>query len=109
MRDYTRRPKMGALKWLAIDFDNTLARSVWPRPGIGGVMPGAIEKIDKARLAGWKIVIHTSRSWADYEQIEQWLITHGVPFDRIVCGKLLAAAYVDDRNIDANSESWIPE
>lgn len=106
---YFRRPKMGELNWLAVDFDNTLAKSVWPRPGIGGVMPGVLDKIAEAIEAGWKIVVHTSRSWADYEQIELWLKTNEVPYHRIVCGKLLAAAYIDDRNIAADAESWIPK
>lgn len=107
MTDFTY-PNRDELKWLAVDLDNTLAVAIWPRPGIGAPIWANVHKLIAAHNAGWKIVIHTARTWADYELIEQFLDSHLIPFNSIVCGKLLAAAYIDDRNVDVYSESWIP-
>jgi hypothetical protein len=52
--------------------------------------------------------MHTARPWTDYEAIEAWCAHHNIPHRRIVCGKILAAAYVDDRAIHADAERWIP-
>jgi hypothetical protein len=97
------------LLWLAIDLDGTLAASNWPASTLPGdpIWPN-IAKLREATRAGWKIVIHTARPWGDYEIIEWWLDIHSIEFDRIVCGKLLAACYIDDRNIDIDAESWMP-
>ncbi len=97
------------LKWLAVDLDRTIAQSVWPHPGIGDPIEKNVIKLKRAHGFGWKITIHTSRNWSDYEMIESWLIFHGIPFNRIVCGKVLAAYYIDDRNIDPDAESWVPK
>jgi hypothetical protein len=96
------------LKWLAVDLDGTLAQAIWPLPGIGAPISQNVEKLQEAVNAGWKVIIHTSRSWTDYEMIEDWAAIHGVPAHRILCGKVLAARYIDDRNIDPNADSWIP-
>lgn len=55
---------------------------------------------------GWKLVIHTSRSWTDYEAIEAWCHHYGLPVSRIVCGKLLGGVMIDDRNVSINSPDW---
>lgn len=102
-------PQRDELLWLAVDLDGTLAESVWPDPGIGDPIRLNVVKLKEAVRAGWKVTIHTSRPWSDYELIESWLNHHEVPFHRIVCGKLLAAAYLDDRNLDISSSSWIPD
>ena len=96
------------LKWLAVDLDGTLAETAFPKKGIGPPIWKNIDKVHAAHRAGWKIVIHTSRGWADYELIERWGMVLGIPIDKIVCGKLLALRYIDDRNVDINAESWIP-
>lgn len=96
------------LRWLAVDLDNTIAESVWPLAGIGPPMWNNVKKVQSAVDAGYKIIIHTSRHWMEYEMIERWLLMHNIPFNRILCGKVLAAAFIDDKNIDPNSESWIP-
>lgn len=102
----------GSLKWLAVDLDGTLAEPVWtaanPTPQIGAPIARNVTKARDAFLAGWKIVIHTSRSWTDYEAIEAWCKYHQIPQSRIVCGKLLAARYIDDRAVHESEESWIP-
>lgn len=106
-------PPPDGLKWVAVDFDNTLSRCRFnletgdnlPREP----MPGSLRKCRELIEHGYKIVIHTSRPWWDYELIEAWLDHYGYPYSAIVCGKLQAVAYVDDRNIDVNEPSWLPE
>lgn len=113
--DFTLAPRPSAdLRWLAVDLDKTLAEAshwpvlhpVWP---IGPPIPSAVAKVRDAVAHGWKVIIHTARPWADYEMIEGWLTANDIPFNRIVCGKLLAAAYIDDRNIDPQAGRWYPE
>ena len=90
--------QLDKLYWLAVDLDGTLAEPIWPQVGIGAPIPAGINYCREMNDKGMKIVIHTSRSWEDYEGIERWLNDHEVPFKAIVCGKLLALRYVDDRN-----------
>jgi len=110
-------PPRGNLVWAAVDLDGTLAASVWtpenPTANIGPPMvypSGKTAKTlcDELAAAGFKIVVHTARAWTDYENIEAWLVHHEIPFRSIVCGKLLAAVYIDDRNLDIYNESWVP-
>lgn len=100
------------LKWLAVDLDGTLARGVWtpesPTTAIGDPIGENVFKVVRLAKQGWKIVIHTARPWQDYEQIESWLNRYAIPWDKIVCGKLLAAAYIDDRAINAADDNWTP-
>lgn len=97
------------LIWLAVDFDGTLAtNSGAPSFKLMEPIWANVKKLDAAWHAGWKVVIHTARPWSDFELIEWWLKLWDIPFDRIVCGKLLAAAYIDDRNISIDAESWVP-
>jgi hypothetical protein len=106
-------PQRKSLKWLAVDLDGTLAESIWtpdnPTSAIGAPIKRNVVKVREAERAGWKIVIHTARPWTDYEAIEAWCRVNDIPCRRIQCGKILAAAYVDDRAIHADDSSWIPK
>lgn len=98
------------LIWLAVDFDGTIAESTWS-PENPNAVPGppiehSVSEINRCVAEGWKIAIHTSRSWAGYELIEKYMIDHNIPFHKIICGKLLAHRYIDDRNSDLNGR-WI--
>lgn len=101
------------LMWAAVDFDGTLAQSKWtpeqPTYEIGDPVPGAYRKAVELHREGYKIIVHTARPWSEYEKIESWLQYHGFPYRRIVCGKLLANIYIDDRGRNAASTSWLPE
>ena len=101
-------PPRERLEWIAVDLDGTLAEDVWPNPGIGEPIRVNVVKVRELHRAGWKIVIHTARGWEAYELIEAWLLANDVPFSRIVCGKLLAALYVDDRARHSDEASWVP-
>jgi hypothetical protein len=105
-------PHRGDLKWLAVDLDGTLAEPTWtpvnPTRAIGEPINRNVLKLWEAVKAGYKIIIHTARPWTDYELIESWLMVYGIQFDRIICGKLLALAYIDDKAIHEGDDSWIP-
>lgn len=100
------------LKWVGIDLDGTLAKPVWtpenPTREIGEPIWSNVAKARQLAKAGWKIFIHTSRPWTDYEAIEAWANHYQVPFKEIQCGKPLYAAYIDDRAIHADDPEWFP-
>ena len=45
------------------------------------------------------IIIYTARKQFLYNATEFWLKKHGVRYHILVCGKLWAQHYIDDRNI----------
>jgi hypothetical protein len=100
------------LLWIAVDLDGTLCWPTWKpqqlRSTIGDLIPGAREKIEELVETGYKPFIHTARPWTDYEMIEAWLQEEELPITRIICGKVLAACYVDDKAVNARAGSWIP-
>lgn len=97
------------LIWAALDLDGTLIESVWPEPGLGKPIKANIAKARELRSRGYKLVIHTARGWEMYQAIEKHLAEHDIPFDKIVCGKLLARIYCDDRAVPAGNSTWLPE
>lgn len=92
----------------AIDFDGVLAESVWPDLGIGKPLEHNIHKLREVAASGMQIVIHTARPWGDHGKLVDWLKERDVPFTEVVCGKLLAAKYVDDRAINSVEQTWMP-
>jgi hypothetical protein len=103
----------GDLLWIAVDLDNTIAEGSWtpenPTSQIGSPIAVNVEKCRELVRHGYKIIIHTARGWTDYERIEVWCADNDIPVSHIVCGKLLAKRYVDDRNTDMNDASWLPK
>lgn len=111
MTTFRPPPPRDELLWDAVDFDGTLCHSTWT-VGNPNAVPGPpiwanVVKLLELREEGRKTIIHTARPSSDYELIESWLNYHGVPFDRIVTGKLLAARYIDDRAVPADAETWL--
>jgi hypothetical protein len=106
-------PELADLKWIAVDFDGTLAVKTWspdnPTHVTGQPIRANLDKLREVNDAGYNVVIHTARPWSDYQAIESWLDFYNVKYKGIVCGKLLAAAYIDDRGINASAPSWIPK
>ncbi len=101
------------LLWYGVDFDGTLARSMW-QPGddisiTGDPIWDNVAKLRQVHEAGYKIIIHTARPWSEYENLENWLTHYDIPFKEIQCGKPLYRYYVDDRAIHAGAQSWLPE
>lgn len=99
------------LKWVAVDVDGTLFENNWsidnPHAGLGKPIWPNIKKMYELWEAGYKIVLHTARPWADHSAIEKAMSDHCIPYKAIVCGKLLAAAYIDDRAVAANHPDWL--
>lgn len=112
LAEFAPPPQRTQLNWAAVDLDGTLAESVWtpenPHGGIGEPIMANVGKVHQLVFWGYKIHIHTSRPWADYELIEAWLRHHEIPFHGISCGKLLARIYIDDRGRHADKECWLP-
>lgn len=86
------------LEWVALDFDGILARQVWPDPGIGALIPEGKQLADHYHDRGYKLVVHTSRPWDHHGRIWDWLRDNDIPVALVVCGKILAGLYVDDRS-----------
>lgn len=84
------------LKWIAVDFDNTVATQVWPQEGIGQPLPYVKEAFDRLSAKGYKIIIYTSRHWGDITALENWFEDHQIKIDRIECGKMLVRFYIGD-------------
>jgi hypothetical protein len=101
-------PEASDVKCIAIDFDGTLFQSVWPDRGIGKPIFSAFCKLEEVIQEGWEPVIYTARSWTDYEAIKAAMEDQGYYDIRIICGKLLAVKYVDDRALVAEAISWMP-
>lgn len=105
-------PLRSELKWVGVDFDGTIAESVWtpenPTSQPGEPIWRNLGKLVQLADAGYKIVVHTSRPWSEYEVLETWLNHHGIPWHQIQCGKPLFALYVDDRGRHESAESWLP-
>ena len=95
------------LKWLAVDFDGTIAQANDDYT-IGEPIIENINKLRECVALDYKIIIHTARHWEDYILIEKWLNKHKVPYKQIICGKVLAHKYIDDRAIKADSD-WVKE
>lgn len=108
MTEWSPPPVRTELIWAGVDFDNTLARSEPPDYMPGYPIEENVAKLNELRDAGYKIAIHTARGWEFYELVESYLNHYGIHFDRIICGKLLAALYCDDKAVPAQRESWLP-
>lgn len=100
MNEYTKETPSKELKWIGVDLDGTLSTYIWPEPGIGAPLPGAVEAMKEIVKNGYKIVIYTARPWGHYESIEKWCKDNGIEASRIVCGKLLLKYMIDDKNIE---------
>lgn len=104
-------PPRADLKWIALDHDGTMARSTWspsnPTSEIGAPIPENVVKALCLVAEGWKLVVHTARPWSDYEALEAWYEHYDIPIRSIVCGKILALAYIDDRAVAASDGDWV--
>src|SRR6187399_1684485 len=116
-----------ARKVLCVDFDGTLFR--WgPLDDDSPPLPGAVEAVDAFVLAGYTVVIYTSRlspTWwrheiprADGMSVFEWvhqyeafgheqrvlveerLRNFKIPYSRITAEKIPAHYYIDDRAVE---------
>lgn len=76
-------------------FERSLARPI----------TGARHDIDRLAEAGYRIVLHTARSWSEFAMTERWLHDHGFYYDALVMGKPVADIVVDDRAVKSLEEA----
>ena len=94
------------LKWIAVDFDETIASSSgFPDFIPGDPLHGAVDSLRELNRLGYKIMVYTARHWSDYKNIEEYCTFYGIPIKSIICGKPLLKCFVDDKNI-AFSGDW---
>lgn len=98
------------LLWVGVDLDGTLAEGIWtPENNSSDIGPPIWRNVDQLRALydiGYKIFIHSSRPWTDYERVETWLNFYGIPFKGIQLGKPLYVAYIDDRAVH-EGDDWL--
>ncbi len=95
---------------LAIDFDGTIVRGKFPN--IEGEQPYAKETIEKLKNAGHFVIINTCRTGDQLLEAINWLLEHGIPFDRVNDNeprnvakygnnsrKVYAHIYIDDKQV----------
>jgi len=97
---------------VSIDFDGTIADHKYPK--IGKIKPGAVEAIKAIKSRGHQIIIFTCRAGKEEQEMREWLIMNGIPFDEInspIEGfdlgsrKVYADVYIDDKGVRFNN-NW---
>jgi len=88
-----------------IDLDGTICseEKQFSR-ALAKIKDGAKESLEKLRDKGYKIIIYSARTWAEYEMTENWLKANKVPYDQIILGKPQGDYWIDDRAI--RFRSW---
>jgi len=96
---------------IAVDFDGTIARTNFPV--IEDEMPDVKEVLGELMKRGHYVIVWTCRQGRDLLDAVNWMLEHGVPFNRIndECprqieiyggrdfGKVYADVYIDDHNV----------
>lgn len=95
---------------IAVDFDGTLCQDRYPE--IGAPQTGAVEGMRRLKAEGHYLIIWTCRTGGLLLEAINWLLEHGIPFDRVndhnpdnvrLYGeggpKVYADVYIDDRNL----------
>lgn len=105
---------------IAVDFDGTLCRSVWP--GIGEPNMSVICYIKERKRRGDKLILWTCREGKRLEEAVEWCKAHGLEFDAVNENlpemkrkfgndprKIFASEYWDDKAVGfANISEMIP-
>jgi uncharacterized HAD superfamily protein len=103
---------------IAIDFDNTIAKTEYPL--IIALMPHAKEVINKLAEEGHTIIVHSCRASKPAEDMKVFLDCHGIHYHHInendpnrikIYGfdtrKISADVYIDDHNIGCRGINWL--
>lgn len=87
---------------IAVDFDDTLTLggNKWWENEESIPNFKMIELVVQQYIKGNTIIIHTGRPWNAAALTVAWLIKYGVRFHGIMCGKLLADVYLDDKALN---------
>jgi len=93
------------MKVIAVDFDGTITNGgEWneesnPMEPNHAMKQHLIKEFDGTK--GAFIVVYTARPHIHHEFLRRWLTKYGIPFNAIVCGKVRADVYIDDKAINA--------
>lgn len=87
-------------KWtFSIDLDGIICEAIPPdKYDQAKPIKENIDIVNRLYERGYNIIIATSRSWSSYDLTKSWLRRYGVKYTDLCMAKVLAHAYVDDRN-----------
>ena len=87
-------------KTFVVDLDGTLCEEVatFDR-SMAKPYTDRIVNLNRLFYTGNKIIIFTSRSWAEYDMTGEWLMNNGVEYDLLICGKPIGDYWIDDRSV----------
>jgi len=105
-------------KILAIDFDGTIVEDRFP--GIGNLIPGAKENIQKLKTEGYFLILWTCRTEKRLAEAAQFLGENGILFDKynessqanvdefsgLDTRKIYADMYIDDKSRPKPMPAW---
>lgn len=103
MRKPVKRNEDAGLSRVLVDFDGTLAKDVWPSPGLGPPIKDGLDLIRFYAKQGYEVSVYTARPASHESAIWAWLTEQKVQhlvYD-VICDKPAAWLYIDDR-------SWNP-
>jgi len=85
---------------IAIDLDGTICETCWNESEALNAEPieGMIQKVNQLSAEGNFIIIYTARKDSMIPATLKWLRQHNVDFDAICNNKMVADAYIDDKN-----------
>ncbi len=86
---------------IAVDFDQTLADSAHPKPGMrmGPPIEGAVEAMQALKNAGNILIVHTVWKQDRWHVIREWCDFYHIPVDDVTNVKPNARWFIDDKNI----------
>lgn len=95
---------------IAVDFDGTLHMGEWPNIGLPRAY--AVHAMRTLKEDGHFIIIWTCREGREQTAMVNWLLEHGIPFDRVNehhpqniieyggdARKIFADLYIDDKQL----------
>lgn len=103
-------------KILAIDFDGTIVRHIFPL--IGKLLPNAIDSLQKLKNAGFILILWTCRAGKQLEDAKSFCKQKKIPIDyynenakeinswNLKSNKIYADFYIDDKGIFCNEINW---
>jgi uncharacterized HAD superfamily protein len=94
------------MKTAVIDIDGVICeeRPTFER-SLAAPTTFAREAISTLAKSGYRIILHTARSWSEYEVTVRWLYDNGIFYDSLVMGKPVADIVVDDRSVKTLEEA----
>jgi hypothetical protein len=89
----------GDIMRVCIDFDGTLAESVWPHRGPGKLIRRGADIVLHYFYAGYEVIVFTARPKSHRKLIEGWLEENGLGhyIYEVRCDKPVSGLYIDDR------------